>query len=113
VEWRALDAIGRSGGILIMWNPNKISIIDYIVGTFSVSIHFKNYIDNFSWLLSGVYASCNVAQRRRIRKELSLMKDIWTYLGAYVGISMRSGSCSRCRLYPYWKRISGPSPLEI
>lgn len=60
VEWISLDAIGRSGGVLVLWNPNVVHLVDHIVGTFSINIGFKHCIDNFQWLFSGVYGPCGV-----------------------------------------------------
>ncbi|XP_026384963.1 uncharacterized protein LOC113280568 [Papaver somniferum] len=77
MEWRALDSMGRSGGILIIWNPNKVSIVDFIIGTFSINIHFVNNSDNFHWLLSGVYGPRDTNERKRLWKELTIMKAIW------------------------------------
>lgn len=78
VEWIALDSIGRSGGILVLWNPNIVSMVDHIVGTFSINIGFRNCIDNFHWLFSGVYGPCGTMERQRLWKELSIMNDIWS-----------------------------------
>ncbi|XP_026416451.1 uncharacterized protein LOC113311871 [Papaver somniferum] len=78
VEWIALALIGRSGGVLVLWNPNKIQMVDHIVGTFSVNICFKNCIDNFQRLFSGVYGPCSVVERRRVWKELQIMNVIWS-----------------------------------
>lgn len=76
-NWMALDSIGRSGGILVIWNPNKLSMESHIIGTVSVNIQFRNLIDNFVWLFSGVYGPCDVHERKRLWRELSLMNTIW------------------------------------
>ena len=46
------------GGILIGWDDKLVSFVDSQVGTFSLSIKFKNILDNFEWWFMGVYGSC-------------------------------------------------------
>ena len=41
VGWAALEAYGSSGGILILWKENSVTVVDSIQGQFSVSIHCK------------------------------------------------------------------------
>ena len=33
-EWLLLPSIGRSGGILLMWDTRKIKVIDNLIGVF-------------------------------------------------------------------------------
>ncbi|XP_026410101.1 uncharacterized protein LOC113305236 [Papaver somniferum] len=77
MDWRALDSIVRSGGILIIWNPNKLMLENYIIGSYTVNIQFKNCFDNFVWLLSGAYGPCSAVERRVMWRELKLMYNIW------------------------------------
>ena len=49
---------GASGGILIGWDDKLVSFVDPQVSTFSLSIKFKNSLDNFEWWLTGVYGPC-------------------------------------------------------
>ncbi|XP_026407051.1 uncharacterized protein LOC113302355 [Papaver somniferum] len=52
-------------------------MLNHIIGTFSININFKNSIDNFNWIFSGVYGPCEVEERKRLWDELSLMQTIW------------------------------------
>lgn len=100
-SWLALDSIGRSCGILIIWNPNKLEMLNHIIGTFSININFKNSIDNFNWLFSGVYGPCEVEERKRLWDELSLMQTIrclpWCIGGDFneVRIMSERKACTR------------------
>lgn len=76
-EWRALDSIGRSGGILCIWNPNVVSIQSDILGVYSINMHFVTVNDNFHWLFSAVYGPCDTMERKYLWEELQLMRLIW------------------------------------
>ena len=45
LEWRALDAIGSTGGILVCWDKRSLEILDWEVGQFSISCKFRNVDD--------------------------------------------------------------------
>lgn len=49
-----LDAVGASGGILMLWNEDSIEVHEAMVGTFSVSISFS-YKNSVRGWLTGVY----------------------------------------------------------
>lgn len=49
-----LEACGSSGGILLMWKEESITVISSIQGQFSVSILFKTNAGFFGWI-TGVY----------------------------------------------------------
>ncbi|XP_026420101.1 uncharacterized protein LOC113316085 [Papaver somniferum] len=76
-DWRALDSIGRSGGIICIWNPNTIAIQSEIIGVYSINLHFMTVCDSFHWLFSVVYGPCDTVERRNLWQELQLMRLIW------------------------------------
>jgi len=41
VQWLFLPSVGRSGGIIIMWDPQVLEIEDSRIGRFSVCCKFK------------------------------------------------------------------------
>ena len=46
LDWRALDADGATGGILICWDKRSLEILDWKEGQFSLSCRFRNMEDN-------------------------------------------------------------------
>lgn len=46
VEWAAIDSIGRSGGILVMWDTNLIRVTDQIRGEFSLTLFCEQINSN-------------------------------------------------------------------
>ena len=38
IGWSFVDAIGRSGGILTMWDESKISVIEVLKGGYSLTV---------------------------------------------------------------------------
>ncbi|KAA0059738.1 hypothetical protein E5676_scaffold499G00460 [Cucumis melo var. makuwa] len=55
IGWLALDAIGTSGGFLILWQALDFTVHDVIQGLYTISIHIS-MVDDFSFLLSTVYS---------------------------------------------------------
>ena len=55
LNWTALNAEGSAGGILLFWDKRRISMVDSMVGSFSVSCLFKMVEDRFQWAFTGVY----------------------------------------------------------
>ena len=47
VDWVALDAIHKAGGVLLTWDKRVYEKIDYMIGSFSVSILLKGVADGF------------------------------------------------------------------
>ena len=47
LDWRALDASGSVGGILICWDKRTLEILDLEVGQFSISCRFRKVEDGF------------------------------------------------------------------
>ena len=45
LDWRALDAEGVAGGILICWDKRSLDILDWEEGKFSLSCRFRNVED--------------------------------------------------------------------
>lgn len=53
--WVALPSRGASGGILMIWNKNRIEMLEHEVGAFSISIRCRMVDDVVEWVFSGVY----------------------------------------------------------
>ena len=54
LNWRALNVEGSAGGILLLWD-RRISLVDSVASSFSVSCLFRMEDDGFQWVFSGVY----------------------------------------------------------
>ena len=86
-QWEMLPSHGASGGILIGWDDKLVSFVDSQVGTFSLSIKFKNILDNFEWWLAGVYGPCisnlKSAFIDELRQLISLVGGNWMIGGDF------------------------------
>ena len=76
LNWRALNAEGFVGGILLIWDKRRIGIVDSVVGSFSVSCLFRMAEDGYQWVFSGVYGPV----------EKSLRESFWEDLGSIWGL---------------------------
>ena len=45
--WEALDAMGSTGGVLVVWDKRSLEVLDKEVGSFSVSCRFRNIDSSF------------------------------------------------------------------
>lgn len=54
-SWLALLSWGASGGILLIWNKQKLEVLDHELGAFSISIRYKVLRDQRVWVFPGVY----------------------------------------------------------
>ena len=70
VEWRFLPSVGRSGGIIVLWDPQVLEIEDSRVGCFSVCCKFKTLQDTFVLGLAGVYGPNDDRARGALFEEL-------------------------------------------
>ncbi|XP_073016672.1 uncharacterized protein [Primulina eburnea] len=70
VEWVILPALGRSGGILIMWDPRFIPVKDNLIGEFSASIKIPKNEFNF-WWITAVYGLWKPSLRNNFWDELA------------------------------------------
>lgn len=46
-----------AGGILIACDKQEVEVLDYVVNSFSVFLHYRNVMDSFMWTFIGVYGS--------------------------------------------------------
>lgn len=69
-DWVSIPSNGRSGGILIMWKTKSVSVVEAVVGIFSISIKIKG-INGLDWWISGVYGPNKVTERDDFWDELA------------------------------------------
>ena len=69
LNWKALNAEGSAGGILLLWDKRRISLVDSVAGSFSVSCLFRMEDDGFQWVFSGVYGPTEKRLRESFWKE--------------------------------------------
>ena len=77
LNWIALNAKGSAGGILLFWDKRPISLVDSMVGSFSVLCLFRIEEDGFQWDFSGVYGIVEKSLREPFWEELSSIKGLW------------------------------------
>lgn len=68
-DWRAINACGRSGGLITIWDSEIIECLDSIDGAFSLNCIMSNRSDGFQWTLSNVYGPCNRIEKGRSSKN--------------------------------------------
>ena len=77
LNWTALDAEGSAGGILLLWDKRRISLVDSVAGRFSVSCRFRMEEDGLQWVFSGVYGPIEKRYRESFWEELGSIRGLW------------------------------------
>ena len=72
-----MNAEGSAGSILLFWDKSRISLVDSMVGSFSVSCLFRMPEDGFQWVFTGVYGRVENSFRGAFWEELGLIKGLW------------------------------------
>ena len=63
LNWKVMNAEGSAGGIVVFWDNSSISLMDSVVGSFSVSCLFRMPEDGFQWVFTGVYSPVENSDR--------------------------------------------------
>lgn len=68
-SWLALPSWGASGGILVIWDENKLEVLEHELGAFSVAIRCK-VVEEEEWVFVGVYGPLNSGEVDDFLSEL-------------------------------------------
>ena len=77
LDWKALDAEGAVGGILICWDKRSLDILDWEEGQFSLSCRFKNVEDGVVWVFTGVYGPFTKVESECLWEEFGAIRGLW------------------------------------
>ncbi|RVW68269.1 hypothetical protein CK203_063591 [Vitis vinifera] len=77
LDWRALDAEGAAGGILICWDKRSLDILDWEEGQFTLSYRFRNVENEVVWMFTGVYDLFTKVERDGLWEEFGAIRGLW------------------------------------
>ncbi|RVW39404.1 hypothetical protein CK203_099504 [Vitis vinifera] len=77
LNWASVDARGTVGGLLLFWDNRVLENLEVESGGYSISVCFRNYIDGFSWIFSGVYGPVIGSKRKNFWEELGAIRGLW------------------------------------
>ena len=66
-----VNAVGRSGGMVVAWNEAMFSRVDAWRGQFSVGVKLKRWMDTFKMVAVSAYGSANATKRKDLWRELA------------------------------------------
>ena len=55
LDWRAVNAVGALGGLVVFWDSRVLALEGLKKGNFIISSRFRNSNDNFAWVFIGIY----------------------------------------------------------
>ena len=75
--WKAPDAFGSVGGLLIFWDKRSQEMLEWEEGQFSISCKFKNVENWVVWVFTGVYGPFTKEERECLWEETGAIRGIW------------------------------------
>ena len=69
-EWTLLPVVGRSGGILVIWDVRSVKVKECLMGDFSISILTEDLVKG-DWWFSGIYGPCKRTNGRCFWDEIA------------------------------------------
>ncbi|XP_058076384.1 uncharacterized protein LOC131224965 [Magnolia sinica] len=85
INWATLNALGTSGGIVVVWKSSKWDLVSSAIGSFSVSVILQDKSSTFSYLISVVYGPNDDHIRVDFWEELSNIKQSFSGPYCFVG----------------------------
>ena len=86
-EWAFLPSIGRSGGILMIWDVRSVRGVEVLQGGYSLSVLLNSLDGGSSWWCTGVYGPCDYKERKYFWEELGVLSgfcgDKWLIGGDF------------------------------
>ena len=77
LDWRALNAMGLAGGVLICWDKRSLEILEWEEGQFSISCRFRNVADGVVWVFTGVYGPFFREEKECLWEEIRAIRGLW------------------------------------
>ncbi|RVX00171.1 hypothetical protein CK203_026677 [Vitis vinifera] len=77
LDWGTVDSRGSAGGIVVLWDNRVLEMIELEKGECSISCHFKNCEDGFTWTFTGVYGPTKRRERENLWNELGAIHGLW------------------------------------
>ena len=94
LDWIAMNAEGSAERILLFWDKRRMSRLETMAGSFSVSCLFKMVDDGFLWAFTGVYGPVEKYHKENFWEELGSIKGLWEepwYVGGYFNAILYPG----------------------
>ena len=78
VDFAALNAVGLSGGVLVMWDKSVYRLVSSFCGDFSITCILQTVESGFAWAFTGVHGPQSRTDKLRFWEEFRLIKDKWS-----------------------------------
>jgi exonuclease III len=88
VAWRCNPTLGRSGGLLLLWDMNKGKLIESFQGQGFLGVYLEWGPQKKKCVIINVYAPCNLVVKRQLWVELLVARntyvaEVWCFLGDF------------------------------
>lgn len=79
-KWLVLPSWGASEDILMVWDVNRVEVLDHEIGAFSIAIRCRLKLSLVKWVYVGVYGPVLGVEVDSFLRELDDMKARWDLL---------------------------------
>ncbi|RVX18962.1 putative ribonuclease H protein [Vitis vinifera] len=110
LDWRALNAMGSAGGVLICWDKRSLEILDWEEGQFSISCRFRNVGDGVVWVFTGVYGPFSREERECLWEENGAIRGLWEERWEVLG-SLERNKVEALQQVELWDLVEGERSL--
>jgi len=70
-----METIGFAGGIWLLWNSNRVEVVQLANTEQEIHVEVKVFPSNLSWIFTAVYANPRYAERQVLWENLSKVAD--------------------------------------
>jgi hypothetical protein len=74
VKWAFLESVGKSGGIIVMWDSSVFEVNSIEFGGQWISLSGKHVNSSFNCMVVGVYAASSVQDRAKLWEDITTLK---------------------------------------
>ena len=85
VDWVALDAVQTAGGVLMMWDRRVLERLEFMEGSFLVSVRWQGVGHGFSWVCYVVYSPIDNNTIGLMWDELVGIQQYWNVPWCCIG----------------------------
>lgn len=69
-KWSFLPSIGASGGLVLIWDADRVEFSEVLIRKFSISLLCNLVVSNVQWVITNAYGPCLTKEKTEFWKEL-------------------------------------------
>ncbi|RVW28390.1 hypothetical protein CK203_109068 [Vitis vinifera] len=103
LDWETVDSRGSAGGIVVFWDNRVLEMIELEKGECSISCHFRNCEDGFTWTFIGFWDEKEKTNRLTLEEMEARREAREEYKNGMANAHRRRNNMERIRMNGVWK----------